>query len=225
MSSSQQQVAYDRIFEKIMNGEFEPGTRLVNRTISKDIGVSTIPVREAIHRLTSEGLVDHIPNAGAYVRELSRDELNQLYDFRNYLELYMVERAVNYVDAYQLMRMREVCNKWQALIEACEAEDSLIEGEAYQIWSSLDIEFHQVLSESCGNVWLKQSVNQMRLLMRVFYTKAPSLSAADARLTLDFHAGIVDGLEKKDAEFARRHMEEHNNVGFLNAMKHYEQTH
>ena len=61
--------SYDYIREKLSRGELPPGKRLVNRTLADEIGVSVIPVREAIHRLATEGLVEHVPGSGAFVRK------------------------------------------------------------------------------------------------------------------------------------------------------------
>jgi len=64
MQDTLSDIAYQRIHAKVVSGELEPGSRLVNRTLSKELGVSTIPVREALRRLASEGFAEHIPGAG-----------------------------------------------------------------------------------------------------------------------------------------------------------------
>ena len=68
------------------HSEFAPGKPLVNRTLADEIGVSVMPVREAINRLTSEGLVEHVPGAGAFVRKVDREQLNHLHVLRDALE-------------------------------------------------------------------------------------------------------------------------------------------
>ena len=61
--------AYRHIRSKLSNGTFVPGEQLVNRVLATEIGVSVIPVREAINRLATEGLVEHVPGSGAFVRQ------------------------------------------------------------------------------------------------------------------------------------------------------------
>ena len=82
MSSSAAQQTYDQILEKLIAGAIRPGERLVNRTLASELGVSVIPVREALNRLASEGLVEHIPGAGTYARSLDGREIIKLYSFQ-----------------------------------------------------------------------------------------------------------------------------------------------
>ena len=87
MDQSLAEISYAYIRERLASGEFPPGKQLVNRTLAEEIGVSVIPVREAINRLSSEGLVDHVPGAGAYVRKANRQDLNNLYVLRDALDV------------------------------------------------------------------------------------------------------------------------------------------
>ena len=226
MSSSQLQTAYDMLFEQILSGELAPGTRLVNRTISKQIGVSTIPVREAIHRLTSEGLVQHIPNAGAYVRELTRDELIQLYDYRNELEKFTIERAIKHIDSYQLSRIEGICAQWQEIISQTEAQSQeKLSEEHNQEWVKLDLDFHKILSDAAHNTWLTRSIQQLRLMSRIVYTKPPHIFINEAKTTLNSHQAIVDAIKAQDESAAIQAMEVHNNNAFITAMEYYEANH
>jgi DNA-binding GntR family transcriptional regulator len=77
---------YDRIRERIVDGELTPGTRLVELEIARQLGVSQAPVREAIKRLAHEGLVDHQPRRGSYVAEVSETEAEAARDVRAVIE-------------------------------------------------------------------------------------------------------------------------------------------
>ena len=78
--------SYDYIRKRLAGGDLPPGKRLVNRVLADEIGVSVIPVREAIHRLASEGLVEHVPGSGSFVRKTDLHDLDNLYVLRDALE-------------------------------------------------------------------------------------------------------------------------------------------
>jgi DNA-binding GntR family transcriptional regulator len=78
--------SYDYIRKKLAGGDLPLGQRLVNRVLADEIGGSVIPVREAIHRLASEGLVEHVPGSGAFVRKTDPHDLDNLYVLRDALE-------------------------------------------------------------------------------------------------------------------------------------------
>ena len=75
MTATLKQRAYNHIRRQVMTGRLSPGARLCNRGLAKEIGVSLIPVREAISQLVSEGLAEHRPRLGAFVVRVGREEL------------------------------------------------------------------------------------------------------------------------------------------------------
>ena len=100
--------AYIQLRDKVWAGELKPGDRLVNRTLGEELGVSTVTVREAIHRLASDGVVEHVPNAGAFVRKLSSREMIDLFTFRSWLDLFTVREAVRRIESQYVRRLDRV---------------------------------------------------------------------------------------------------------------------
>ena len=80
--------AYQHVRVLLTRGELPPGQKLVTRNLANDIGVSLAPVREALSRLATEGLVEHVPGAGVFVRKLDRQDLEELYILRDAIESY-----------------------------------------------------------------------------------------------------------------------------------------
>ena len=66
MQDTLSEKTYRELRRKVLTGELEAGSQLVNRTLAQAMEVSLAPVREAIHRLATEGLVEHVPGAGAF---------------------------------------------------------------------------------------------------------------------------------------------------------------
>jgi DNA-binding GntR family transcriptional regulator len=86
--------AAERLRSAIRNGALPPGTRLVERELAERLGVSRIPVREAIQQLVEEGLVKKIPHRGTFVYAPSYEELEEMASLRVILEQFVVERVM-----------------------------------------------------------------------------------------------------------------------------------
>ena len=72
----------------LLGGEVHPGQRLSHWSLAKDLGLSRSPVREALLQLEAEGIIEHRPQSGVYLREVSPKELGELYDIRELIEPY-----------------------------------------------------------------------------------------------------------------------------------------
>jgi DNA-binding GntR family transcriptional regulator len=88
----------EEIRERIVNGRFAPGQRLIARDLTDDIGISRGPVREALRRLAAEGLVQIVPNRGATVRHLTRKQVDDLFVIRTNLEGLAARLAAERID-------------------------------------------------------------------------------------------------------------------------------
>ena len=105
----------------LAQGELQPGERLVNRTLAERIGVSVIPVREALHRLATEGLIEHTPGAGAFVREPNRQDLEELYVLRDANESCAAGEAAKYITDLQLEELEAILQHMIQLADQVEA--------------------------------------------------------------------------------------------------------
>lgn len=220
MSSTLMEQAYAKLRDKLEAGELSPGMRLVNRTLGKELGVSTVTLREAIHRLSSEGLVEHVPNAGAFVRKLTRREVTEIYELRNALEMFAIEKAFANIDEEQLARLEEICEECRKTARSIrDSPRKMLEGESCRRWIALDMEFHRILVDAADNDSLKKVIADLRLMSRIARTKPLEISLTHAAQNYRMHAGIVRGLRKRDLEQARFWMNKHNSVGIANARR------
>ena len=83
----------DELRARIVDGFLAPGSRLVERQLADELGVSRIPVREALRELASEGFVESRPRRGMVVRGLSSEDVDELFDLREALEVLVCRRA------------------------------------------------------------------------------------------------------------------------------------
>lgn len=84
------QLAVDRLRRDILSGRTDPGERLVEEQLTRRLGISRAPLREAMRLLAQQGLVEHIPRRGARVATLSDDDVRELYEVRDVLERHAV---------------------------------------------------------------------------------------------------------------------------------------
>jgi DNA-binding GntR family transcriptional regulator len=96
-------VAYQALRTAIVEGQLEPGQRLIEQRLAEELSLSRTPIREAVRMLTADGLVVAERHRGAMVRKLDRDDVLDLYELRGRLEGYACERAATRITLDQLM--------------------------------------------------------------------------------------------------------------------------
>ena len=89
------ELVVDELRDRILSGAIPPGSALRQELLAEELGVSRLPVREAIRQLSAEGLIDMIPHRGAYVSMLSRAEVQEFFDIRLRLEPWLLRLAVS----------------------------------------------------------------------------------------------------------------------------------
>lgn len=113
------ELAVERLRRDILSGRTDPGERLVEEQLTRRLGISRAPLREAMRQLAEQGLVEHIPRRGARVATLSDDDVRELYEVRDVLERHAVASTVPGRD---LGRLRAAL---EAIRVATEADDRL----------------------------------------------------------------------------------------------------
>lgn len=215
--------AYQQIRERLLSGAFRPGSRLSHRALAKEIGVSFIPVREALSQLASEGLVEHRPSVGTFVAELSREELAEIFDLREALECHVVARIAGQLGPADLAALRQQVELQQAIIDELTAAGQ-DHWNASQLarWRTSDASFHLVLLRAAGNCRLLKTVIDLRVIARtVGYQQQGRNSTSLARIATD-HANIVAALASGDAAAARAFMAQHLRQGCHEALESYD---
>jgi DNA-binding GntR family transcriptional regulator len=185
----------DTIKAAILNGQFKPGTPLVENELAGQFGVSKTPVREALKALEGSGLVVIRPYTGTTVRELSEDDAIAIYDLRLLLEPEAVRRGVTAGSDFS--------GAAQALERAALAEDASTRSTANR-------DFHRGLYAGCGNPLLVRTLDGLRdqtaLVSASSWARRPSWEE-EARE----HAAILDqvraGNAGKAATLVQRHIE------------------
>jgi DNA-binding GntR family transcriptional regulator len=202
--------AYEHIRNKLLHGNLPCGTRLGYRPIAKEIGMSATPVREAMGKLAAEGLVEVLPELGAVVRALDRDEAIEVYQMREALETCAAGWAVKRLRKTDLKELRSHWEQTRLCGEELRKSGQKLMSEAIaRKFAAADMGFHMVVLEAAGNRVLLKTVSDFHILARAFEAD-PSRHDITfvARAYLD-HGRILRALARRDVGGARRAMRRH----------------
>jgi GntR family transcriptional regulator, trigonelline degradation regulator len=180
----------------ILEGVLKPGDHLKEKDIAQELEISRTPVREAIRVLQAEGLVEVVPNRGAFVRSYDTDELVDLHELRALLESHSVRLAAGRITAADLRALTESCARMARSSEADDVHGFTTENEF----------FHRRIAEATRSQPLGAMIRQVTDLLRLYRT---SNSIAQRELSTVMHRRIVKALRARDADAAEQLMADH----------------
>ena len=190
----------NRLRNAIRTGEFPLGTRLVEREVAERLGVSRIPVREAIQQLVEEGLVQKTPHRGTFVHSPTRNEIEEISSLRVLLECFVVERALANWQPEHEARLRQIV---ETMRRAAALNDM-------QKLFEQDYLFHSVLWEIADHSLLLEVVSGLRARINRFLGEATAVLPASQRdVHIDSHDFFIDILTKGNVEEAKVEITNH----------------
>ncbi|AOY95844.1 GntR family transcriptional regulator [Cupriavidus sp. USMAA2-4] len=179
----------DKLRERILNGQYEPGERLVENKLSSELGVSRIPVREALRSLATEGLVVIEPRRGASVAKLSPDVAREMVEVRATLEGLNAKLAAQRRDPALLAELEQVLR---------DGAEAAAQGRGDQLLA-LNSRFHEVLGTIAANSVLQEMMRSLRERTAALFAPA---NLVRARQNWDEHAQILQAVIAGDADLA-----------------------
>jgi DNA-binding GntR family transcriptional regulator len=221
IAGSQRDRAYNLIRAKILSGVLTPKTRLSNRMLAKEVGMSFIPVREAVSQLASEGLVVHEPKLGYFVKEISREEITEWYDFREALEVHAILKAAEIINTDQLAELQSWNNVIGDLRNSV-GKDGILAFEQIETLIAADAKFHLTILRVAGNRLLMKTIGHIRVMTQVFVSKQQKISLQRVDETWKEHQAIIDALKNKKGEKAKQVLSAHLRTGCARALKIYD---
>jgi DNA-binding GntR family transcriptional regulator len=190
-------LATQAIRQAILDGRLRPGERLVQDELAASLGVSRQPIREAVRRLESEGLVDGRNHArGLTVRSYSVDDVVENYHLRRLLEAEAARLAASHVSDADIGRL-------DAILKAM--VDTHARGDHVE-FSELNRRFHRAIHELSGLPTLLRLIEQ---LWGGFTVLTPIFIAGRAEESIDEHRDIVAALRERDPQAASQKMIDH----------------
>ena len=191
--------AYDLLVHKITRLELAPGSLIVEKALIEELGIGRTPIREAMQRLAIERLVDHLPNRGMLVSEITATGVQQIYEFRAVIDGYAAWLAASRATPEQI---REITAAHRRLVHAAEDDDvnEFVEGDRH---------FYRALSAAAQNSLVADSIPRIfNLHLRLwFYISQKtggwqSLAASHQEMTRE----VADAVAKRDPERAKAAM-------------------
>jgi DNA-binding GntR family transcriptional regulator len=187
--------------QEILANRLPPGTELGEVALAESLGVSRGPVREALGRLATEGLVTVRPRRGAVVSSLSKQEFLEAYQVREALEMLAIRLAVPRMTPQLLERAERLV----AEMQACAARDD-VDG-----FFEANAAFHETLVDASGNSRLKETYRQLVEQMGRYRRRSLALRGS-LRRSIAEHRTILRAVKSGDAERAAHLLSEHIRV-------------
>ncbi|HEY9499616.1 MAG TPA: GntR family transcriptional regulator [Terrimesophilobacter sp.] len=198
VAPSKSQLAYDFLKERIADGSFTPGYRLVLGQIAKELDVSVVPVREAIRLLEAEGLVQFERNVGAQVAMLDPTEYQVTMQTLSLVEGYATAVSAPLMTPDDMTRARAINAE---LFDCLQHFDPLN-------FTRLNLDFHAVLFEHCPNPHVLDLVERGWARLRALRESTFSFVPGRAKESVTEHEAILDLIERRapsiDIELAAR---------------------
>lgn len=197
-------VVADRMRTAILEGRYKPGEWMRQERIAQELGVSQMPVREALKELASEGLIEHVPYRGARVVDISLADVEDIYALRSFLESRAAGFAATQITPEELIELKLLHSE----IEEHSAPEHLAK------YRELNRRFHELIFTASRRAYLIRTLGLLwaafpTMLMGNYPRTALQPLVGRDSVDLQEHAAIIEALEKGDANAAQKAMKEH----------------
>ncbi len=199
-TSSKVQFAYEMIKQRMLDGTYGPGVRLVLDQLARDLSVSAVPIREAVRRLEAEGWVVFTRNVGAQVASIDFSQYQSAMEALALIEGYATAQSVPYLDDDALAAARSVNERLRASLEAFDPLG----------FTQLNHEFHALLCSRCPNLHLRALLERewqrMDMLRRSTFSQVPGRAQA----SVDEHTTLLQLISSgASADVVERYARQH----------------
>ena len=189
--------AYRLLTRMITQLELAPGGLLVEKELMAALGIGRTPIREALQRLSMEGLVVHQPNRGMFVADITTTSVQHIYEFRSLIDGHLVRLAAERAHGPQIAELRALAAEFERSI-ATDDMDRYVE---------LDRRFYAVLAEAAQNIYLAEVIPRIfNLHLRLFFFISSrgrgwhDVAKAHSGMTRD----VAEAIARHDADAAEQ---------------------
>ena len=192
------EVVFLRLRRAILQGELEPGERLMEIRLAEQLGVSRTPVRDAIHKLVDEGLVNIVPRCGAVVAGITDKDMRDVLEVRITLEELAVTLCTERITADGVEKLKAANEEFRKTVAS---------GELIEI-AAADVAFHDIIYSITENKRLLQIINDLR--EQIYRYRLEYLKNDKARQELiSEHNQIIKYISSGDTDKAKAAIREH----------------
>ncbi len=202
----------------ILDGRFKPGEWLRQERIAQELGVSQMPVREALKELAAEGLIEHLPYRGVRVVEFSPEDIMDLYAHRAFLEGSAARAAAQNITVQELKELQDLLAQMGASLEP----------EQLAKYRLLNRRFHEIVFTASRRQYLVRTLAQMwaafpTMLIGNFTPTATTPVPGRERNDVAEHEAILSALQRHDPQAAEQAMRSHIEITagqFIRSLQH-----
>jgi DNA-binding GntR family transcriptional regulator len=200
-TKSAERLAYDHLRDRILRGEISGGTPIRQQDVADALGLSRIPVRDALRHLSAEGLVKIESNRRVIVTSVTLDDVQEIFSMRSVLEGLAARIAVSNFSDLTLQRLTFLVER----MERAEAHKDE--------WLRLHEEFHDFICSQSKMPRLRREVERLRVAVEP-YLRAFITTHRMAELRSSKHRGLLIALRKRNGDLAERAMRAHVECAF-----------
>ena len=208
-SRSVREKTYEQLKAEIFAGRFRPGERLAEEHLAEKLGVSRTPVREALHKLEQDGLIEPLESRGFCIPHDSREEMEELFHLRMVLEGYALSMICERIADEQIRSLEEMVD---------ESDEALQRGRLDEVfhWNP---RLHDALHEMIAD---KRRFHSLIVNMRkyVLRYRKDTLQYLDAgRRTIEGHRQLLSALKMREPDLCERVMRIHIRQSMADALE------
>lgn len=191
------ELVVDVLRDRILCGDAPPGSPMRQELLAEELGVSRIPIREALRLLSAEGLVDTIAHRGAFVSMLSKSEVQEFFDLRKRLEPWIFRESIPHLDDDALQRAEQIVTQM----------GSVEPGR----WGVMNWMFHEILYSGAGRPAALNLVHSLHEKSERYF-RFQVVNAPIRQQAHDEHMALIAACRKGDVLKAEQMLEHHIDV-------------
>ena len=180
---------YHQLRKDILQGRFQRGEKLTEQALCETYQMSRTPVREALRQLELEGLIEAIPNRGAFVVGLSQQDIRDLYEMRKEYEILAVRWAIQRITPEGLSQLEEAYEFMEFYTMKKEAEKML----------NINSKFHELIYEAAGNRILYNALSTYQAYIKQTKTNTTYVDGYLEQVLAE-HKAIYEAFKARDPE-------------------------
>jgi len=189
---------FEQVKEIIVRGEIPAGKRMIESEIAASMGISRTPVREAVHKLEAEGLLQPLPRGGYVVRGLSLPDIEETFEIRSILESFAAYLAANRHSSKEILPLEKKMEEFQRYLD----RDDLKE------LTRINTEFHELLYALSRSQKLIKMIHDLR--DEIYFLRKMILNSVDmARLSNKDHREIIKAIKKREDKKVEKLVRDH----------------
>lgn len=191
-SKPMRELVYEELKRLIIEGEIEPGSRIVETDYAEKFQISRTPIREAIRMLELEGFVESQSKGGVIVKQITKEDIEEIYRIRIALEGIIIEEAIRKAEKRDIRKLTRLMEDTEEMLEEYEDEKEVFE---------LFAQFNNILYEIAKLKRVEDMITNIKLYLSKFRRIAVE-NDERRRVAFEDHKAIVEAIKDGDSERA-----------------------